>query len=186
MLGMRKRRLRGLSGRSHPLIESESGPLQCRSYVCYGRREIVGLEILLEELALIRQVVVISTPLRCWHVMIQRQLWASLVCANVHIVQVSGHAQGGVIVLDLSFRVAQAQRPGPPLFVMTSNLASEEIAAHGLKLRREGRREGGACRGGERGLYILDIHCLDLQKHIQVSCEFKDRVVEPILKVRYY
>lgn len=61
------------------------------------------------------------------------------------------------------------------LFVMTSNLASEEIAAHGLKLRREAKM---AVKEYQESME-------DPQKHIQVSREFKEQVVEPILKCHF-
>lgn len=61
------------------------------------------------------------------------------------------------------------------IFVMTSNLASEEIAEHALQLRAEGER-------------VLN-HRLDKNtdsdqepEHIEISRNFKDQVVRPILK----
>ena len=79
------------------------------------------------------------------------------------------------------------------LFVMTSNLASDEIAAHGLQLRKEAQlamssshhsedKEGQwVGQGVWSHVYLLGY--VDPQKHVHISREFKDKVVEPILKV---
>ncbi|XP_066018038.1 mitochondrial disaggregase isoform X2 [Pocillopora verrucosa] len=60
------------------------------------------------------------------------------------------------------------------IFVMTSNLASEEIANHVLELRREAklaaeqRQEGG-----------------EVSEKVTISRKFKERVVQPILKAHF-
>jgi hypothetical protein len=60
----------------------------------------------------------------------------------------------------------------------------------GKRRGREGGRqiEGERRREGEEGKERKDLFylLLDPQKHIQVSREFKDKVVEPILKVSAY
>lgn len=77
------------------------------------------------------------------------------------------------------------------LFLMTSNLASEEIAAHGLKLRQNAQlaaEDRGVTTEGEererKGIKMTLI-CSGPQRQIQLqfSRDFKDQVVEPILKV---
>ncbi|KAL5460314.1 hypothetical protein EMCRGX_G033756 [Ephydatia muelleri] len=60
------------------------------------------------------------------------------------------------------------------IFVMTSNLASEEIAAHALQLRREAEMSvAQKYRDSEQ------------KKDVTISREFKENVVEPILKRRF-
>ncbi|XP_076675743.1 mitochondrial disaggregase [Andrena cerasifolii] len=63
-------------------------------------------------------------------------------------------------------------------FIMTSNLASEEIAEHGIQLREEAQR-------------VLNLR-LDKNtdgdqtpEHIEISRKFKDEVVRPILKTHF-
>eukprot|EP00058_Branchiostoma_floridae_P012693 XP_002598181.1 hypothetical protein BRAFLDRAFT_204705 [Branchiostoma floridae] len=63
------------------------------------------------------------------------------------------------------------------IFVMTSNLASEVIADHGLQLRKEAQ-EVWAQRRQETDQDVL------LTERITVSRQFKEKVVYPILKVR--
>lgn len=91
--------------------------------------------------------------------------------------------------------------------MMTSNLASEEIANHALDLRREAkeaaehREEGQCCYDGSQTIIItkgqlksckrflngfaLFIRLLDgeISEKITISRKFKERVVQPILKV---
>ena len=68
------------------------------------------------------------------------------------------------------------------IFVMTSNLASNEIAKHGLKLRREihkviEEREAKAADGKSE---------IELSsEHIEISRKFKEEVVQPILKFHF-
>ncbi|CAL9683844.1 unnamed protein product [Knipowitschia caucasica] len=61
------------------------------------------------------------------------------------------------------------------VFIMTSNVASDEIAQHGLQLRREAEEVS-----RRRLVDSLD----DVQKgdEIQISRQFKDSVIRPILK----
>ncbi|KAG8226018.1 hypothetical protein J437_LFUL004139 [Ladona fulva] len=61
------------------------------------------------------------------------------------------------------------------IFVMTSNLASDEIAEHALQLRKEAEEI-------ERQKYAGDIKDEDLPEKIVISRQFKERVVQPILK----
>ncbi|KAL4229976.1 hypothetical protein ACF0H5_010365 [Mactra antiquata] len=61
------------------------------------------------------------------------------------------------------------------IFIMTSNLASDEIGAHGLELRKEAARVSKQKKDGK-----LDE--LDSEEVITVSRGFKDFVVRPILK----
>ena len=56
------------------------------------------------------------------------------------------------------------------IFVMTSNLASDEIASHALQLRREGEQASKKYHRSEK-------------EQIVISREFKEEVVQPILKV---
>ncbi|KAL9973514.1 hypothetical protein ACROYT_G019983 [Oculina patagonica] len=60
------------------------------------------------------------------------------------------------------------------IFVMTSNLASEEIANHALDLRREAK-QAAECRE-EDG---------EISEKITISRKFKERVVQPILKLHF-
>ncbi|XP_028401768.1 caseinolytic peptidase B protein homolog isoform X3 [Dendronephthya gigantea] len=68
------------------------------------------------------------------------------------------------------------------IFVMTSNLASNEIAKHGLKLRKEARemieeREAKSADGKSE---------IDLSsEHVEISRKFKENVVQPILKFHF-
>ncbi|CAB3995158.1 caseinolytic peptidase B homolog [Paramuricea clavata] len=68
------------------------------------------------------------------------------------------------------------------IFVMTSNLASNEIAKHGLKLRKEARkvieeREAKTADGKSE---------IELSsEHIEISRKFKEEVVQPILKFHF-
>ncbi|CAI8040388.1 Caseinolytic peptidase B protein homolog [Geodia barretti] len=61
------------------------------------------------------------------------------------------------------------------IFVMTSNLASDEIASHALQLRREAAQAA------------QDYHHsqTEPEEHIEISRDFKERVVEPILKSHF-
>ncbi|PFX22654.1 Caseinolytic peptidase B protein-like [Stylophora pistillata] len=59
------------------------------------------------------------------------------------------------------------------IFVMTSNLASEEIANHALELRREAKL---AAEQREEGHEICE--------KVTISRKFKERVVQPILKLK--
>lgn len=61
---------------------------------------------------------------------------------------------------------------------MTSNLASEEIADYGLKLRREGEELAKAQYSGK---FINETEIKDFEK-VVVSRYFKDKVIRPILK----
>lgn len=60
------------------------------------------------------------------------------------------------------------------IFVMTSNLASEEIANHALELRREAKL---AAEQREEGDEICE--------KVTISRKFKERVVQPILKLHF-
>ncbi|KAK3754788.1 hypothetical protein QZH41_012786 [Actinostola sp. cb2023] len=60
------------------------------------------------------------------------------------------------------------------IFVMTSNLASNEIANHALELRRE-TQEASATRKDES----------DIMEQITISRKFKEKVVQPILKYHF-
>lgn len=60
------------------------------------------------------------------------------------------------------------------IFVMTSNLASEEIANHALDLRREAKQA--AEHREEDG---------EISEKITISRKFKERVVQPILKLHF-
>ncbi|XP_015758771.1 PREDICTED: caseinolytic peptidase B protein homolog [Acropora digitifera] len=60
------------------------------------------------------------------------------------------------------------------IFVMTSNLASEEIANHALELRREAKE---AAEHREEGGEITE--------KVTISRKFKERVVQPILKLHF-
>ncbi|PIK41565.1 putative caseinolytic peptidase B protein-like [Apostichopus japonicus] len=61
------------------------------------------------------------------------------------------------------------------IFVMTSNLASDEIAGHGMQLRREAdkiMKERQASLEGK----------MEMAEQVTISRKFKERVVQPILK----
>ncbi|XP_015776405.1 PREDICTED: caseinolytic peptidase B protein homolog [Acropora digitifera] len=60
------------------------------------------------------------------------------------------------------------------IFVMTSNLASEEIANHALELRREAKE---AAEHREEGG--------EISEKVTISRKFKERVVQPILKLHF-
>ncbi|CAH3191448.1 unnamed protein product [Porites evermanni] len=60
------------------------------------------------------------------------------------------------------------------IFVMTSNLASEEIANHALELRREAKEA--AEHREEDG---------EISEKVTISRKFKERVVQPILKLHF-
>lgn len=82
------------------------------------------------------------------------------------------------------------------IFIMTSNLASDEIAEHGLELRREAERIRAERLKTSEGkyltsfnnffvltfMYIADDKSLD---NIVISRKFKDQVVKPILKAHF-
>ncbi|XP_053399271.1 caseinolytic peptidase B protein homolog [Mercenaria mercenaria] len=61
------------------------------------------------------------------------------------------------------------------IFIMTSNLASDEIAAHGLELRKEAELVSKQRKAGK-------LDDLNSEETITVSRGFKDFVVRPILK----
>lgn len=65
------------------------------------------------------------------------------------------------------------------IFVMTSNLASTEIAEHALQLRREADE---ILRERAKGNLLDDA---ELQSKISISRHFKERVVQPILKFHF-
>lgn len=74
---------------------------------------------------------------------------------------------------------------------MTSNLASDEIANHALKLRKEASKAVEKYRHLEQGENYNQSLCLQIhlyqtepEDYIEISREFKTQVVEPILKVR--
>ncbi|XP_068718120.1 mitochondrial disaggregase-like [Montipora capricornis] len=60
------------------------------------------------------------------------------------------------------------------IFVMTSNLASEEIANHALELRREAKE---AAEQREEGG--------EISEKVTISKKFKEKVVQPILKLHF-
>lgn len=60
------------------------------------------------------------------------------------------------------------------IFVMTSNLASDEIANHALELRREAKEA--AEHREEDG---------EISERVTISRKFKERVVQPILKLHF-
>jgi len=64
------------------------------------------------------------------------------------------------------------------LFVMTSNLASTEIAEHALQLRREAQEVA-------KQRYEGSIEDQDLEDKITISRHFKERIVQPILKYHF-
>ncbi|CAL8109956.1 unnamed protein product [Orchesella dallaii] len=61
------------------------------------------------------------------------------------------------------------------IFVMTSNLASEEIAEHALTLREEAERL-------TKERYEGTIDDCEVHERVTISSKFKDKVVRPILK----
>ncbi|XP_022084480.1 caseinolytic peptidase B protein homolog isoform X2 [Acanthaster planci] len=61
------------------------------------------------------------------------------------------------------------------IFVMTSNLASDEIARYGLQLRQEAEEIAKQRRAGKLG-------DLEIPEKVTVSRKFKEEVVQPILK----
>jgi len=61
------------------------------------------------------------------------------------------------------------------IFIMTSNLASTEIAEHALQLRREAEDIA-------RERYAGNIEDQDIGEKITISRHFKDRIIQPILK----
>uniref|UniRef100_A0ABM0N1I6 Caseinolytic peptidase B protein homolog n=1 Tax=Saccoglossus kowalevskii TaxID=10224 RepID=A0ABM0N1I6_SACKO len=61
------------------------------------------------------------------------------------------------------------------IFIMTSNLASDEIARHAIQLRNEAEDISMQRQKGNIG-------DLDISERITISRNFKDNVVEPILK----
>jgi ATP-dependent Clp protease ATP-binding subunit ClpB len=64
------------------------------------------------------------------------------------------------------------------IFVMTSNLASDEIAAHGLELRQEADETA-------KRLEAQDPKKRDFGESITISKEFKEQIVQPILKLHF-
>ncbi|KAK3099800.1 hypothetical protein FSP39_009839 [Pinctada imbricata] len=61
------------------------------------------------------------------------------------------------------------------VFIMTSNLASEEIAGHALQLRQEVKEY-------DKHKQASKLEDLEATERITISRQFKDRVVRPILK----
>merc|ERR1711994_128680 len=64
------------------------------------------------------------------------------------------------------------------IFIMTSNLASTEIAEHALQLRREAEDIA-------RERYAGNIEDQDIGEKITISRHFKDRIIQPILKYHF-
>merc|ERR1719150_522829 len=64
------------------------------------------------------------------------------------------------------------------IFIMTSNLASTEIAEHALQLRREAEDIA-------KERYAGNIEDKDLGEKITISRHFKDRIIQPILKFHF-
>merc|ERR1711994_1217654 len=64
------------------------------------------------------------------------------------------------------------------IFIMTSNLASTEIAEHALQLRREAEDIA-------RERYAGNIEDQDIGEKITISRHFKEKVVQPILKYHF-
>lgn len=64
------------------------------------------------------------------------------------------------------------------IFIMTSNLASSEIAEHGLQLRRESEEIA-------RERYAGKIEDQDIDDKITISRHFKEKIVRPILKSHF-
>ena len=86
------------------------------------------------------------------------------------------------------------------IFGMTANLASEEIANHVVEIRRQAARAAENDGGGEKlkhsfhrsYIIVCNSWCtaltvlhppVEVEQHIKLSREFKENVVEPILKV---
>ncbi|XP_046852538.1 caseinolytic peptidase B protein homolog isoform X2 [Xenia sp. Carnegie-2017] len=67
------------------------------------------------------------------------------------------------------------------IFVMTSNLASDEIAKHGLKLRKQARQIIEERESKTAGKLEVDLSL----KRIEISKKFKEEVVRPILKFHF-
>lgn len=64
------------------------------------------------------------------------------------------------------------------IFVMTSNLASDEIAQHAIQLRKETQEI-------EKQKYAGDISDENFPEKIVISRQFKEKVVQPILKFHF-
>jgi len=64
------------------------------------------------------------------------------------------------------------------IFIMTSNLASTEIAEHALQLRREAEDIA-------KERYAGHIEDKDIGEKITISRHFKDRIIQPILKYHF-
>jgi len=64
------------------------------------------------------------------------------------------------------------------MFIMTSNLASTEIAEHALQLRREAEDIA-------KERYAGNIEDKDIGENITISRHFKDRIIQPILKYHF-
>ena len=64
------------------------------------------------------------------------------------------------------------------IFIMTSNLASTEIAEHALQLRREAEDIA-------KEKYAGHIEDKDIGEKITISRHFKDRIIQPILKYHF-
>ena len=75
------------------------------------------------------------------------------------------------------------------IFIMTSNVANEEIAAHALRLRREAEsaiqhRETAETSETSEEQCKEKLHLFEfVVKLLEISREFKEHTVEPILKV---
>lgn len=61
------------------------------------------------------------------------------------------------------------------IFVMTSNLASDEIASHGMQLRREAEKMMKERQKSLQGQSVME-------EQVTISRKFKENVVQPILK----
>jgi len=64
------------------------------------------------------------------------------------------------------------------MFIMTSNLASTEIAEHALQLRREAEDIA-------KERYAGNIKDKDIGNNITISRHFKDKIIQPILKYHF-
>merc|ERR1712058_51404 len=64
------------------------------------------------------------------------------------------------------------------MFIMTSNLASTEIAEHALQLRREAEDIA-------KERYAGNIEDKDIGENITISRHFKDKIIQPILKYHF-
>ncbi|XP_066522537.1 mitochondrial disaggregase [Hoplias malabaricus] len=64
------------------------------------------------------------------------------------------------------------------IFIMTSNVASEEIAHHGLQLRQEAQEQS-RCRLAE------NLDDVQQSEKITISKKFKEDVIQPILKAHF-